>query len=118
MKTTYSKITPFVTKDASLIRELIHPSQHGPTTMSFAEATVDVGGTTRMHLHRESEEIYHITQGIGTMRLGGAEFEIHVGDTIHIAPGTAHNVTSTGAGALKIICVSCPPYLDEDTALV
>ena len=107
-----------MTKDASLIRELIHPSQHGPTTMSFAEATVEAGGTTLMHLHRESEEIYHITQGMGTMRLGGAEFEIHVGDTINIAPGTPHNVTNTGVAQLKIICVSCPPYADGDTALV
>lgn len=118
MKTTYSKITPFVTKDASLIRELIHPSQHGPATMSFAEATVEVGGNTLMHLHRESEEIYHITQGMGVMRVGGAEFEIQVGDTINIPPGTPHNVTNTGREALKIICASCPPYQDEDTALI
>ena len=118
MKTTYSNITPFVTKDVSLIRELIHPSQHGPSAMSFAEATVEIGGITLMHFHRESEEIYHITHGMGTMRLGGAEFEIQVGDTINIPPGTPHNVTNTGGEALRIICVSCPPYSDEDTALV
>ncbi len=118
MKTTYSTIAPFVTKDASLIRELIHPLQHGPSAMSFAEATIEVDGTSRMHFHRESQEIYHITQGIGTMRLGRAEFEIQVGDTINIAPGTPHNVTNTGVAQMKIICVSCPAYADEDTALV
>ena len=118
MKTTYSKITPFVTKDASLIRELIHPSQHGPSAMSFAEATVAIGSTTRTHHHCESEEIYHITQGKGSMRLGDTVFEIHVGDTIRIPPGTPHNVTNTGREVLKIICASCPPYEDEDTVLV
>lgn len=118
MKTAYTEIASFVTKDGSVIRELMHPSKHTSTTMSFAEATVDVGGTTLRHLHRESEEIYHIMQGTGTMRLGAAEFAIRRGDTITIAPGTPHNVTNTGGEALKILCACHPPYSDEDTALL
>jgi len=118
MKTAYPDIAPFVTKDGSVIRELMHPSQHGPSTMSFAEATVTAGATTLMHLHRNSEEIYHVTQGSGKMRMGTAEFDIRGGDTIIIAPGTPHNVTHTGGEALKILCVCHPPYADEDTRLL
>ena len=69
MKTVYAEITPFVTKDGSEIRELMHPAQHGKSTMSFAEAIVEAGITTHMHLHPDSEEIYHITQGTGTMQV-------------------------------------------------
>ena len=118
MKTDYAHIPPFVTKDGSMIRELMHPSRHGTNAMSFAEATVDAGGTTLMHLHRNSEEIYHITHGMGTMRMGEAEFDIRVGDTISIPPGTAHNVTNTGNEPLRILCVCHPPYADDDTRLL
>ena len=85
--------------------------------MSFAEALIAPLATTLMHLHRNSEEIYHVTQGTGNMRLGSVEFGVRRGDTIRIPPGTPHNVTNTGAGALIILCVSHPAYSDEDTAL-
>lgn len=117
MKTAYAEIKPFVTKDQSTIRELMHPARHVASTVSFAEATVDRGHTTVMHLHRNSEEIYHVTGGTGTMRMGADEFDIRHGDTIFIAPGTPHNVTNTGRDLLKIICVSSPPYADDDTVL-
>ena len=118
MKTTYADIAPFVTKDGSVIRELMHPSTHGASAMSFAEAIVEAGGTTLMHLHRKSEEIYHLTQGTGKMRMGKVEFDIRSGDTITIPPGTPHNVTNTGDAALKILCVCHPAYADDDTALL
>lgn len=118
MKTAYADAPPFITKDRSVIRELMHPGQHAPSTMSFAEAIIDTGGTTLMHFHRTSEEIYHVTQGSGTMRLGIAEFGIRAGDTIMISPGTRHNVTNTGNAPLKIVCVCHPPYADDDTQLL
>ena len=118
MKTAYDEATAFITKDGSVIRELLHPAIHGPGAMSFAEAIVDPGGTTLLHLHALSEEIYHITDGSGTMRLGKAEFEIFTGDTIVIPPGTKHNVTNTGLSALKILCVCHPAYSDADTLLL
>ena len=118
MKTAYAEVTPFITKDGSVIRELLHPTIHGPGAMSFAEAIVESGGTTLLHRHGQSEEIYHITAGSGTMRLGQAEFDIRNGDTIVIPPGTTHNVTNTGPSALKILCVCHPAYADEDTVLL
>ena len=118
MKTAYSAIPAFITKDGSEIRELMHPVQHGNRLVSFAEAIVEPGGTTLPHLHREAEEIYHITQGSGRMRLGDEEFAIASGDTIAIEPGTRHNVTNTGSEPLKILCACHPPYSDADTLLL
>ena len=118
MRTAYDEVTAFITKDGSVIRELMHPTIHGPGAMSFAEAIVDPGSTTLLHLHALSEEIYHITCGSGTMRLGMAEFDIATGDTIVIPLGTKHNVTNTGLSALKILCVCHPAYADADTVLL
>ncbi len=73
----YSEVKPFVTKDNSIIRELMHPGSHGNTNQSLAEATVPVGVTTILHRHHQSEEIYHITAGQGLMRLGAGEFQVN-----------------------------------------
>ena len=65
MRTTYDAIQPYVTKDGSQIRELMHPAVHGNRNQSFAEATVAPGARTALHRHTRTEEIYHITHGEG-----------------------------------------------------
>ena len=61
--TRYPDVTPYITKDGSEIRELLHPTQHAVKNQSLAEAIVPPGGKTLLHRHRLTEEIYHITQG-------------------------------------------------------
>jgi mannose-6-phosphate isomerase-like protein (cupin superfamily) len=117
MKTAYADITPFITKDGSLIRELMHPTKHAVREQSFAEAEVMPGATTQRHLHLTSEEIYHITAGNGLMELGEEKFSVTVGDTIVIPPGTVHRISNIGSAALKIICACSPAYSDADTVL-
>lgn len=116
--THYADIEPFVTKDGSEVRELMHPAQHGVTRQSLAEATVPPGARTRLHRHRRSEEIYHVTAGSGRMTLGDAQFDVAAGDTIVIAPGTPHCIENTGAEPLRILCACTPPYADADTELL
>lgn len=119
--TTFTKnqdIQAFVTKDGSLIRELMHPATHGNRNQSFAEAVVPPGIATRLHRHHQSEEIYHITAGCGVMTLGEQHFVISVGDTICIAPGNAHNIRNTGSDDLRILCACAPPYAHTDTELL
>ena len=58
-KTEFEKFEPYITKDGSIIRELMHPSVHGNPNQSLAEATVPAGGKTLLHKHRITEEIYH-----------------------------------------------------------
>lgn len=118
MHTRYSQSEPYKTKDGSIIRELLHPDQHGNTNQSLAEATVPVNSTTMLHLHRTSEEIYHVTQGTGLMTLGDQQFDIKHGDTICIQPGTAHCVENTGKDELKILCSCSPAYQHDDTELL
>lgn len=118
MKTAYDDVSPYATKDGSEIRELMHPAIHGNRNQSFAEAIVAPGCATRLHRHRATEEIYHITAGEGAMRLGDAAFPVHAGDTVCIAPGTPHCIRNTGFGPLKILCACSPPYSHDDTELL
>ncbi len=116
--TTYRSVTPFVTKDGSLIRELMHPARHGNVKQSFAEATIPARTTTLLHRHATTEEIYHVTTGTGMMTLGAERFAIAAGDTVCIPPGTPHCVENTGTGNLVILCACAPAYSHDDTELL
>ena len=52
------------------------------------------------------------------MTLGEERFEILPGDTIAIAPRTAHFVENTGSVDLVILCCCSPAYAHDDTELL
>ena len=118
LKTAYSDIEPYITKDGAMIRELMHPEVQGNSNQSLAEATITPGTATTLHGHRLSEEIYHFTSGRGQMTLGDETFEVAIGDTVCIPPGTLHRVENTGKEPLKILCCCAPAYSHDDTELV
>lgn len=116
--TRHDEAVAYITKDGSTIRELMHPRHHAASRQSLAEATVAPGGRTLLHRHRQTEELYHVTAGRGVMILGAERFAIGVGDTVAIAPGTAHAVENHGEVALVILCCCSPAYSHDDTELV
>ena len=118
MRSRYDDVMPYVTKDGSIVRELMHPAVQGNRAQSLAEARVSPGTRTRLHRHRLSEEIYHVSAGQGLMRLGEERFAIGPGDSICIPPGTPHDLECTGREELIVLCVSAPAYRHEDTELV
>ena len=118
MKSSYDKVAPYVTRDGSEIRELMHPAVHGNKAQSLAEATVAPSAKTLLHRHRMTEEIYHFTAGEGVMTLGAEHFAVRAGDTIAIPPKTAHCVENTGSEPMKILCACTPAYSDGDTELL
>lgn len=115
---TRADAEPFVTKDGSIIRELMHPARHDARHQSLAEATVPPGGATTLHRHHATEEIYHVLRGEGLMRLGGEELRVGAGDTVCIRPGVAHGVRNVGEGELVLLCACAPAYSHEDTELL
>lgn len=123
MKIKYKDVTDFVTRDGSVIRELMHPDILGNTSFgvrnqSLAEATVPVGTATMLHKHVITEELYHITSGKGLMTLGDRQFNVTVGDTICIPPGTAHCIENIGDASLTLLCCCSPAYSHDDTELL
>ncbi len=118
MKRAYDQAEPYITKDSSIVRELIHPLRDGNRNLSLAEAIVAVGTETILHVHHTSEEIYHIIQGEGIMLLAGEEFKVKSGDTICIPAGTPHNIKNSGHVPLKILCACAPSYAHDDTELI
>jgi mannose-6-phosphate isomerase-like protein (cupin superfamily) len=118
MKTRHADIAPYITKDGSEIRELMHPDPHGSRNQSLAEAVVPAGARTLLHRHRETEELYHVTAGEGILTLGNARIKVSPGDTALIPPGTPHCIEATGAEPLRILCCCSPAYRHEDTEIL
>ncbi|MEF8718532.1 MAG: cupin domain-containing protein [Candidatus Accumulibacter necessarius] len=114
----YAAVPAYITKDGSEIRELMHPAVQGNRKQSLAEATIPPGTRTLLHRHLVTEEIYHITAGVGLMTLGAARFMVGVGDTIGIPPGTAHCIEASSKGALTLLCCCSPAYSDADTEIL
>jgi len=117
-RTSLGEIAPYVTRDGSEIRELLHPDAHAVRNQSLAEAVVAPGGATLLDRHEASEEIYHVTRGNGLLTLGSEKFAIAAGDSIAIPPGTPHRVENVGAVALHILCCCSPAYSHDDTFLL
>lgn len=118
MKTRLADIAPYITRDGSAIRELMHPDVHGNRAQSLAEAVVAAGARTLLHRHRETEELYHVTAGEGVLTLGSERLKVSPGDTALIPPGTPHCIEATGAEALRILCCCSPAYRHEDTEIL
>ncbi len=122
MKIRYQDTEPFITRDGSIIRELMHPEQHSASLnsvkQSLAESIVSPGQSTKLHRHHRSEELYHITAGQGLMMLSEEMFDVSVGDTVCIPPGTPHSIENIGDDDLKILCCCSPPYAHDDTELL
>lgn len=111
-------ISPYITRDQSEIRELIHPSIHSNHAQSLAEAVIRPGQTTRLHRHQKTEEIYHITAGQGRMTLADKVFNVSAGDSICILPGKPHCIENTGSDDLHLLCICSPAYSHDDTELL
>ncbi|WP_455198485.1 cupin domain-containing protein [Kaarinaea lacus] len=123
LKSEYTDIEAYVTRDGSLIRELLHPGSDpgkslGVKNQSLAEATVPQGVTTKLHRHLMTEELYYILSGSGLMTLGEKQFEVSEGDSVCIQPATAHCIKNTGNDDLKILCCCSPAYRHEDTEIL
>jgi|Deesub1362A_J573_1020465.scaffolds.fasta_scaffold00051_133 mannose-6-phosphate isomerase-like protein (cupin superfamily) len=112
-----NKIRAFITKDKSLIREILHPKNSEVKNQSLAEAIVKPGGSTLPHKHIRSEEIYYILEGRGRVTVGEETAVVSEFDAILIPPGMIHYIENIGDKDLVFLCVSSPPYSHTDSQL-
>lgn len=111
------RVTPFITKDGSEIRELLAHRNSCIRNQTLAEARLPPGRSTIAHYHQQTEEIYYVLSGVGAMRIGAETRDVGSGDAIAIPPGAVHQLTNTGPGELKILCCCAPGYEHDDTVL-
>jgi mannose-6-phosphate isomerase-like protein (cupin superfamily) len=111
-------VSPFITKDTSIIREILSPANSSLFNQSLAEAIVVSGKATDEHYHKETEEIYYVIRGRGLMKIGDEKREVNEGDGIVIEPGMKHKIWNKSDVDLVFLCCCAPAYTHNDTVIV
>jgi len=111
------RVSAFITKDGSEIRELLAHRNSCIRNQTLAEARLLPGCNTSAHHHIRAEEIYYILEGSGEMQIGCELENVKPGDAIAIPPGAPHRITNTGTDVLRFLCCCAPGYEHEDTVL-
>ena len=115
--TNLLKVSAFITKDGSEIRELLAHRNSAIRNQSLAEARLPAGGATQEHYHPQTEEIYYITHGVGRIRVEGEVRDVGIGDAIAILPGQRHKLWNIGSEPLRLLCCCAPAYEHSDTVV-
>ncbi len=115
--TNIDRVAAFSTKDGSEIRELLAHRNSCIRHQSLAEARLPPHAATTPHYHPQTEEIYYILEGRGSMQVDKEIRSVGPGDAIAIPPGTRHQIRNTDSVVLKFLCCCAPAYEDEDTVL-
>jgi len=110
-------VTAFITKDTSVIREILAPKGSDISRQSLAEATLPPGASTVAHSHPDTEEIYYILVGDGLMAIEAERRAVGRGDAVGILPGQMHQIRNTGSADLVFLCCCVPAYSDADTVM-
>ena len=111
-------VVGYVTKDGSLVYEVLHPKSSAISKGSVAVAVVKPKSRTKLHYHELSEEVYFVWKGRGIVRVGEERTRVEQGCFVLIPPRTKHCIENDGSEELVIVCYSTPPYSHRDTVLV
>lgn len=109
------KVSGYVTKDGSWVRELLHPNQDPVQGFSVAHAELEAEAKTQPHYHQQAVEVYYILEGRGVLRLGDREYEVKPGIIALIPPNIVHSLRAKER--IRLLCFSIPAYRHEDTVL-
>ena len=80
------------------IKVMFNPETVGSRYLRFSVGYFGPGEGLNMHIHPESEEVYHVIEGRGTVYIGEEKSptEIDRNTAIYLPPGTIHGVKNTG----------------------
>jgi mannose-6-phosphate isomerase-like protein (cupin superfamily) len=92
------------------------PGQHGSRHLAVTWVECAPGSQQPLHSHEESEQVYVIVRGRGTMLVGEESREVGAGDTILIPPGSLHAIRNDTATELVFASAASPPFEMPDGA--
>lgn len=94
-------------------RLLLAKGQFGSSRLAITWVEGAPGSEQQVHSHTESEQVYVIVQGRGSMRVDEKRQTVEKGDLIFIPPGTGHAIRNTGHEPLVYVSATAPPFDTE-----
>jgi mannose-6-phosphate isomerase-like protein (cupin superfamily) len=88
---------------------LMDAGELGSRNMSVTWIEVPSGADQELHSHEESEQVYIVCRGAGTMTVAGDKQSIGEGDLVLVPPATDHSIANNGDLDLCCASIQSPP---------
>ena len=88
---------------------LMDAGELGARNLSVTWLSVPAGAEQTLHSHEESEQVYLVVRGAGTMSVAGDTQQVSEGDLILVPPATDHSVANHGDAELACVSIQSPP---------
>lgn len=90
------------------VNDLVMDRADAETSEVFI-VVMEPGESPPLHVHHDTEQIFHVMQGAGTLYIGENQqaFAVQPGDVVRIPPHTLHRIQCEGAQALRYLSVDC-----------
>ena len=109
LHTRSEDIPEYYFEERAYIKELLNSADI--PGISVAQARVEPGVTTVLHLVEGSVELYYILAGTGDMFIDGKHIgRVKAGDLIRIPAGLPQQITNTGATDLIFLAICSPRF--------
>ena len=63
---------------------------------NFARITIQPGGTNRIHVHNDIEQVYIVLRGKGVVHVGDEKAEVKAGDAVFLPAKIPHGFVNAG----------------------
>jgi mannose-6-phosphate isomerase-like protein (cupin superfamily) len=63
---------------------------------NFGRITVKPGGTNKVHMHEDVEQVYLVLRGGGTVQVGDGKAAVKAGDAVFLPAKVSHGFFNTG----------------------
>jgi mannose-6-phosphate isomerase-like protein (cupin superfamily) len=93
---------------------LMDAGEMGSRNMSVTWIDVPSGIDQGLHSNEDSEQVYVVVRGTGTMTVAGDTQRIGEGDLVLVPPSTDHSIVNEGAIDLCCVSVQSPPVTVAD----
>jgi mannose-6-phosphate isomerase-like protein (cupin superfamily) len=92
----------------ALSKPLVMPDTAGSKHLDYRISLYQPMAYVELHSHEMQEQVYHVLDGEGLMRIDGKAHVVRKHDVIFLPPGVKHDIANTGLVDLVFIVVTSP----------
>jgi mannose-6-phosphate isomerase-like protein (cupin superfamily) len=98
----------------ALSKPLVMPETAGSRHIDYRISMYQPMAYVEVHRHKRQEQVYHVIEGEGLMRIGGENHVVRKHDFIFLPPGVDHSISNTGLADLVFLVVTSPVTDEAD----
>ena len=100
----------------ALSKPLVMPETAGAKHLDYRISMYQPMARVALHKHKVQEQIYHVLEGEGLMKIDGQARVVRRHDVIFLPPGVEHDIQNTGLVDLVFLVITSPVTDDAPPA--